>query len=506
MDSVIVVEVSLENPSAEPDLAGIPDSQRSEALRRFRIIQPHIEDGVQLKEIARAAHLPLSTAFNWVRLYRSHGLRGLVRKARRDKAKRRMSEKLKQVIEGLALQFPKPSIATVVRRAGLLAAQMGEPLPTYKSVQRVIQDMDPSMLTLAHEGTAGFERDYDLVHRREASAPNAIWQADHSVVDVLVSDNGKPKKPWLTIILDDYSRAVVGYALSLSAPSSLQTSLALRHAIWRKEHPNWQICGIPQVLYTDHGADFTSRHMEQVAADLKIQLVFSIPGKPRGRGKIERFFRSLQQILLPDLPGYSPPGEGVRAKPVLSLAELAARIEAFLVYQHNLVTHTATGHAPQSRWQAGGFLPQMPESIEKLDLLLMTVPQLRRINRDGIRFMGYRYMNAILAAHVGEYVVLRYDPRDIAVIRVYFLGVFLCRAVCQELAGQTVAIKEIVTARQAKRRKLRTIIRERTMLVDSLLEARRGDPNERAGKGEFPPPTAPIPPPPKSKLRRYLSD
>ena len=47
-------------------------------------------------------------------------------------------------------------------------------------------------------------------------------------------------------------------------------------------------CGIPDVLYTDNGCDFTSSHLEQLDADLKIRLVFSIPGKPRGRGRIER--------------------------------------------------------------------------------------------------------------------------------------------------------------------------------------------------------------------------
>jgi transposase InsO family protein len=41
-----------------------------------------------------------------------------------------------------------------------------------------------------------------------------------------------------------------------------------------------------KILYIDHGSDFTSRHIEQVAVDLKIRLIFSMAGKPRGRGKI----------------------------------------------------------------------------------------------------------------------------------------------------------------------------------------------------------------------------
>jgi transposase InsO family protein len=60
--------------------------------------------------------------------------------------------------------------------------------------------------------------------------PNGhIWQADHTELDILVKDeSGTARRPWLTIIIDDYSRAVAGYFLSLSAPSAIQTALALR--------------------------------------------------------------------------------------------------------------------------------------------------------------------------------------------------------------------------------------------------------------------------------------
>jgi hypothetical protein len=42
----------------------------------------------------------------------------------------------------------------------------------------------------------------------------------------------------------------------------------------------------------------TSLHLEQVAADLEIRRILSTAGKPRGRGKIERFFESLAQVCL----------------------------------------------------------------------------------------------------------------------------------------------------------------------------------------------------------------
>jgi len=205
------------------------------------------------------------------------------------------------------------------------------------------------------------------------------------------------------------------------------------------------VCGIPQVLYTDHGSDFTSQHIEQVSADLKMRLVFSAVGRPRGRGKIERFFNSVSQVLLSRLPGYAKSESGRRA--ILSLTDLSREIENYLINEYFVTPHRTTGQAPQARWEAGGFLPQMPESLEKLDLLLLTVPKTRFVRPDGIHFMGMRYIDPTLAAYVGEEVLLRYDPRDVAEIRVFYRDTFLCRAVCQELAGETVPLREIVRAR-----------------------------------------------------------
>ena len=357
-------------------------------------------------------------------------------------------------------------------------------------------------MTLAHEGTKSYGDRFDLVHRREAEAPNAIWQADHSELDILVKDDkDKSRKPWLTIVLDDYSRALAGYLLFFGAPSAIQTALALRQAIWRKSQPGWHICGIPQILYTDHGSDFTSRHLEQVAVDLKIRLIFSTAGKPRGRGKIERFFKTLSQVFLSRLPGYGPGRTGGSA--VLTLPELDQELERYLIGEYLVTPHSATRQAPQARWDAGGFLPQMPDSLERLDLLLLTVPKGRRIHQDGIRFMGMRYIDPTLAAYVGEDVVLRYDPRDMAEIRVFYHDRFLCRAICQELAGETVALREIVNARNGRRRQLRQTLQERRRLVDSLLAAKRSAPAKQEQESSSPP-SEPLPPP--VKLKRYFCD
>jgi putative transposase len=400
----------------------------------------------------------------------------------------------------LALRKTRLSAAAIHRKVIDEAKKLCEGPPSYSAVYAVICKLAPGLVTMAHEGTKSYSERFDLIHRREANAPNAIWQVDHTELDILVKDNdGKPRRPWLTIIFDDYSRAVAGYLLSFLAPSAIQTSLALRQAIWRKPHPGWHVFGIPQVLYTDHGSDFTSQHIEQVTVDLKIQMIFSAVGRPQGRGKIERFFESLSQMLLSRLPGYARTQTGRAA--VLTLPELDEELERYLIGEYLVTPHSATGVAPQARWEAGGFLPRMAESLEKLDLLLLTVPKTRRVQQDGIRFMGMRYIDPTLAAYVGEDVLLRYDPRDMAEVRLFYNDRFLCRAICQELAGETVAFREINSARKRRRRELQQTLKDRQRLVDSLLETKRGHSGRQESADQ-----APKPSPQPVKLKRYFND
>lgn len=373
---------------------------------------------------------------------------------------------------------PRPSAASLHRRACEIARREGWPEPTYAQVYGIVKGIDARLLELAYEGTKAYRQAYDLLHRYEASSPNEVWQADHTRLDVQVLDEGgMATRPWFTVILDDHSRAVAGYLLSFEAPSAIQTALALRQAIWRKEESSWPVCGIPDVFYTDHGSDFVSKHMEQVAADLPMRLVFSTPGQPRGRGKIERFFRTVNEEFLAELPGYCPRGFS-RSDPALGLPQLDSAFRAWLLGEyHGRPRGSGREKAlPIRRWSAGGFLPRTPDSLEQLDLLLLTVARTRRVRRDGIHFMSRCYLDPVLAAYVGEDVVIRYDPRDIAEIRVFFEGRFLCRAICPEISGYAVSEKEVRNAAARRRRELRARLKESQAAVEELTSLRGFEP------------------------------
>jgi len=193
---------------------------------------------------------------------------------------------------------------------------------------------------------------------------------------------------------------------------------------------------------------------------------------------------------------------------VLTLPELDARLRTFLVENYQQRAHSETGVPPQARWEVGGFLPRLPESLEELDLLLLTVAKPRRVHPDGIHFQGYRYLDLTLAAYVGEDVVVRYDPRDMAELRVYFGDAFLCRAINPELAGETVALKDIIRARNQRRRELRTTLTERAATVEALLQLRRGSPPDPEQLPLVPPlePAANFAAPARPRLKRYYNE
>jgi putative transposase len=156
------------------------------------------------------------------------------------------------------------------------------------------------------------------------------------------------------------------------------------------------------------------------------------------------------------------------------------------------------------RWEDGGFLPRLPNSLEQLDLLLLTVAKPRRVHQDGIHFQGFRYIDTTLAAYVGEDVIIRYDPRDMAELRVYFHDEFVCRAINPELAGETVALKDIMRARNQRRRELRTTLAERQATVEALLGLRRGVEPELPFAEPESANTAPQPARPR--LKRYFNE
>jgi putative transposase len=218
----------------------LPEAEREIAFQRFQFLRPHLEEGVSLSSIAQQNGLALRTLQRWVQQYGEKGLIGLARKTRSDQGQHRLRPELQQVIEGLILKKPAPSLASVQRKVTRIALDQGWEVPSYGTLRNIARQLDVGLMTLAQQGTKAYREAFDLLYQRNATVPNEIWQADHSLLKIfLLNPRGEAARPWLTVIMDDYSRAIAGYYVGFEVPTSLATALTLHQAIWHKPDVGW---------------------------------------------------------------------------------------------------------------------------------------------------------------------------------------------------------------------------------------------------------------------------
>jgi putative transposase len=99
-----------------PALAACTEEERQQAMARFAVLRPHLNEDIPLSEAARDAGVPLRSVQRWLARYRVAGLVGLVRATRSDTGHRKLPAELVAVIEGMALRKPRPSIAAIHRK------------------------------------------------------------------------------------------------------------------------------------------------------------------------------------------------------------------------------------------------------------------------------------------------------------------------------------------------------------------------------------------------------
>lgn len=160
-----------QKPVETPDDAetALTMAQREQAMARYAVLRPHLDDGISLTEAARQGEVALRTAQRWLASYRKSGLVGLARPGRSDCGRRRLPDQMVTLIEGLALRRPPISAANIHRQVTQIAPQRDWPVPSYSTVYAIAAGLDPGLRTLAHEGTKRYEETFDLVYRRQAA-------------------------------------------------------------------------------------------------------------------------------------------------------------------------------------------------------------------------------------------------------------------------------------------------------------------------------------------------
>ncbi|PSF33119.1 transposase [Aphanothece hegewaldii CCALA 016] len=464
----------------------IPEASRA----KLEVIQTLIEPcdratyGERLREGATKLGVSVRTVQRLFKQYQEQGLAALVSTDRADKGKHRISDfwqdfiikTYKQGNQGSKRMTPKQVALKVLSKA--LEIKDKQP-PTYRTVLRVLKPIQEKQQKAKSIRSPGWRGSTLSVKTRDGDdlnidSSNQVWQCDHTRADVLLVDQHGELigRPWLTTVIDSYSRCVMGINLGFDAPSSQVVALALRHAILPKRYGEeyklnceWETYGTPEYLYTDGGKDFRSNHLAEIGVQLGF--VHKLRDRPSEGGIVERPFKTLNQSLFCSLPGYT--GSNVQERPkdaekeaCLTLKDLEQLIVRFIVDQYNQSIDARMGNQTRyQRWEAG--LRQQPELISEreLDICLMKAAR-RTVQRGGyLQFENVMYRGENLERYAGDTVIVRYDPRDITTIWIYrqekHQEDFLARAHAQNLETEQLSIDEAKASAKRLRHAGKTI-------------------------------------------------
>ena len=344
------------------------------ALVRLLAARLHAHPSGELRSVGR------STLDDWIRAYRAGGFAALAPRQRASVP--RTARALLEQAETLRRENPARTCAQIQR---IITAANGGSGPSQSTIERHLRRVG-----LTRAGVRGERQAFG---RFEASVPNERW-----IADCLHGPMVEGRRAILFTVLDDHSRLVVG-AQFAHAESTVRLEGVLRCA--------FQARGLCQRLYVDNGAPYASRQLARVCAALGIRLTHSTPGRPQGRGKIERFFRTLRQEVLVELDAHQQPG----------LTELERILQAWIEQVYHRRVHSETKMTPHARF--AGFTPRYPTAAELREAFLWA--ETRLVTKTAtVSLLGNRY--EVDAALCGRRVELRFDPYDLELIEVYYAG------------------------------------------------------------------------------------
>jgi putative transposase len=331
----------------------------------------------------RVVKLSRWTLDRWIGEWHRGGFDALVPSARQSQP--RTPGEVLELAAALKREKPDRSAAQIRR---ILSAQLGW-APDERTLQRMFTRTGLSALTTAPATPAVFGR-------FEAARPNELWTGD-----ALHGPRIDGRKTYLFGFIDDHSRAVVGHRWGF-AEDTVRLAAALRPALAAR--------GIPEYVYVDNGSAFVDSWLMRACAKLGIKLVHSTPGRPQGRGKIERFFRTVNSEFVVEIAA----GDGAAGRQIQDLHELNRLFTAWVETVYHRRVHSETGQAPLARWMQGGpFTVPVPADLAEA----FRWSEHRTVSKTAVVSLhNNRYQVDPLL--VGRKVELVFDPFDLTCIRV----------------------------------------------------------------------------------------
>ena len=440
----------------------------AEAVKEFELLIDALttdsvrERGKRMRDIAKEKKYSLATAYRRMEIVRVWQCAdALMRKLRSDKGQPRLTKKQQEIIDLALTKFRfVETPRTIPKVLELINGRLRNHKPPEPEIGRT---------SLYHRMNLKTRREQLLAHGRKEEAKNkyrpkagtlpdadyplAVVQADHSPIQVCLVDE-EERKPigdaWLTLIIDCYSRMVLGYFLTFDAPSTLSTGMALARALLPKDDllreldvkGQWPCWGFPDVFLVDNGADLSGKMVQGARRQFKFTIRNRPVGGPEFGGHVESAFKTFMNESKAT-PGTKRSNPSDRAeydsegRAVMTIREYERLLVDCIVNEYHLVEHSGDDmnrRAPLQRWKEGIFdgeiypptgLPDIPSNPAQLRIALMPIES-RPIIKACVRIFSCTYFSVDLARLSRTIDVekpledrqfeIRYDPRNIFTI------------------------------------------------------------------------------------------
>lgn len=372
------------------------------------------------------------SVYRWARAYSEAGQAPAVLVAahtdkgnRTERHSQDVIEICDEAVDTVYMTLERPGVQHVLdiaraqtRKANLLRPKSGQLLlPTRRLVQRFIDDIPEYDRHVARYGRESARKKFRTVRgHRMTQAPLQRAEMDHTRMDLFAVDDvhGLPLgRPWLTILIDDFSRCVLGFCLSFEPPSRATVARCLRHAFMpktglRAEYPdmknNWIAFGVVAELVMDGGTEFHSEDLENICFELDIEQHFSPRKTPWFKGKVERFQGTMNRGVTVETPGKTFTGilerddYDPKKHAVVTMSALRHLIHRWIVDVYHQKPHSALGCSPAQMWANNIRIEDIPLMSDPLRFdAILGGTDTRMLTHKGIEFAGLLYNSSDLA-------------------------------------------------------------------------------------------------------------
>ncbi len=288
-------------------------------------------------------------------------------------------------------------------------------IPSVRTIQRRISQIDPYVTTRARQGELAAQR-YVRASGKKIVALFALAsvEIDTHYLDILIIDPDTGEvlgRPYLICIIDVKTRVVVGTHLSLYPPSAVTSLAALKDMLLKY--------GIPSQIITDNGVEIKNTSFAFVCETLCIIINRAQIREPDNKPHIESFFRTLTYAITQKMPGTTFSNVSQRAnynsekEAAFTLAQVSTLIEQWIENVYHITIHTRTGRAPILDWRDSvKTVKPMVLTENEVDKLIRR-PVTRNIHSGRVLINYIEYYSHALAIHEGESVIVLVDDLNL---------------------------------------------------------------------------------------------